>query len=111
MSATLLSFIQVTYSTALPLVLAYIVSKINRINSVKDASKETDMLVLRLILIDLHDRAINKGYITRQMYITFDEVWTLYSEKYKGNHLTEKFKNEIDALPIRVEDWEEQEDE
>lgn len=104
----LVGIIQITYSTALPLVLAYIINKINKINDSKDYGRQTDLLVLRLILIDMHDQAINKGYITRQRYMTFDEVWTLYTEKYKGNHLTQKFKAEIDALPIKTEEWEDE---
>jgi len=108
MSQALVNMIQVTYSTLLPLVLAYIVNRLNKINLAKDAGRETDMLVLRLILVDLHDRYVDRGYITRQAYMTFDEVWTLYTEKYKGNHLTQKFKAEVEALEIRPEGWEEE---
>jgi len=100
MNPTLLNFIQITYSTALPLVLAYIVSKINKITSIKDASKEADMLVLRVLLIEIHDRFVPKGEIPRSTFQTFEEIWKLYHEGYGGNTLTDRFHEEVKALNI-----------
>lgn len=101
MNQTLLSIIQITYSTAFPLIMGYVVKTIKDIKEAKDAGKQADMLILRLILIDMHDKYTTQGYISRNAYDTFDEVWELYTNKYKGNHLTQRFKEEVNELEIR----------
>lgn len=107
MDENLVTLIQYTYTTVLPLALGYIIKTVKELKLNKDSGRETDMLVLRLILWDLHDRCISAGFITNQQFITFNEVWELYHTKYKGNHLTDKFKSEVEALPMRRETWEE----
>lgn len=106
MRESLVSIIQVTYTTLLPLVLAYIVKIVKDIRISKDTGREADVLILRLILVDMHDKYMKQGYITNQGFMTFTEIWELYHEKFKGNHLTDKFKKEVEALPIRTESWE-----
>lgn len=106
MSETITSIIDFSYKTILPLLLGYAVRTLKEYKESKNTSKQADMLVLRLILVDLHDRCIKQGYISNQMYITFNEVWDLYSNKYNGNHLTKKFKNDVDMLPTKSETWE-----
>lgn len=106
MRESLVSIIQVTYTTLLPLVLAYIVKTVKDIRISKDTGREADVLILRLILVDMHDRYMKQGYITNQGFMTFTEIWELYHEKFKGNHLTDKFKKEVESLPIRTESWE-----
>lgn len=108
MSESFVTIIQYTYTTLLPLVLGYIVKCIKDIKESKNIGKEADMLILRLILIDMHDRYIKQGYVTNQGFVTFNEFWELYHEKFKGNHLTEKFKKEIEALPTQAASWEEE---
>lgn len=106
MNQTIVNIIQVTYTTCLPLVLAYIVNKVKKISEDKDKGKQADILILRLILMDMHDKYVERGYLTTHSYSTFNEIWELYTDKFHGNHLTEKFKQEVDALPIRNETWE-----
>lgn len=107
MNENLVTIIQYTYTTMLPLVLGYIVKSIREMRNSKNVGKEADMLILRLVLVDMHDRYLKQGYITNQGYVTFNEIWELYHDKLKGNHLTEKFKQEVDALPTRLASWEE----
>lgn len=111
MNEQLMSIIQITYTTLLPLILAYVCKNIKDIRESKNIGKEADMLILRLILIDLHDAYIRQGYVTTQGFVTFNEFWTLYHDGFSGNHLTEKFKKEVEALPIRPDSWEEDENE
>lgn len=106
MNENIATLIQYTYTTLLPLVLGYIVKCVKDIRQSKDIGKQADILILRLILVDMHDRYMKQGYITNQGFITFNEIWELYHEKYKGNHLTEKFKKEIEALPTKADSWE-----
>ena len=102
MSETLADVIHVTYSTLLPLVLTYIVTKIKKISDSKDYTKMAIMLILRMQLIEIHDKSMEQGYISQNTYDTFDEVWKLYTEYYKGNHLTERFKKDLDNIELRA---------
>lgn len=107
MNDNLVTLVQYTYTTLLPLVLGYIVKSVKDIRESKNVGKEADMLILRLILIDMHDKYITQGYISNQGFVSFNEIWELYHEKLHGNHLTEKFKKEVEALPTRPDSWEE----
>lgn len=107
MNENIVTIIQYTYTTLLPLVLGYIVKCIKEIKESKNIGKEADMLILRLILVDMHDRYMKQGFVTNQSFVTFNEFWELYHEKFKGNHLTEKFKKEVESLPIKNDSWEE----
>lgn len=108
MNESIVTFIQYAYTTLLPLVLGYIVKCIKEIRESKNTGKEADILILRLILVDMHDKYIKQGYVTNQGFVTFNEIWELYHDKLKGNHLTEKFKKEIEALPTHLDSWEEE---
>lgn len=95
------TIIQITYTALVPVLLAGIKFTVSKHIKSNDNAKKADMLMLRLNLINIHDKCMSQGYITRETYDTFDEIWTLYTEGYKGNHLTEKFKSELDTLELR----------
>lgn len=101
MSEHWFTILQITYTALIPILLASIKYSISKHLNANDNGKKADMLILRLCLIDMHDRYMAQGYISRESYDTFDEIWTLYTEGYKGNHLTEKFKSEVDTLELR----------
>lgn len=104
MSDTVVDIIQVTYSTLLPLVLTYIVAKIKKISDSKDCTKLAIMLILRMQLIQMHDNSMDQGWVSQNTYDTFGEVWDLYTDYYKGNHLTKRFKEDLDELELRKND-------
>lgn len=91
---------QITYSLIMTSLVGCVAALIkNHFSNVK-ASKQADMLLLRLALIEIHDCAMRNGKITRYSFQMFNDTWKLYHEGYNGNTLTDKFHDEILLLPI-----------
>ena len=101
MSEHVFTIIQITYTVALPLVCTYLVNLVKGHERANQNGKETDMLLLRRALIDIHDKAMADGYISRYNFQSFEDTWELYHTGYHGNSLTDRFHDEVKRLPIR----------
>jgi hypothetical protein len=67
----------------------------------KDISDEATKLILRLFLIGIYNRCIEKGFATNEEYQTYVEIWNLYHDGYNGNLLSERHKQDMDEIEIR----------
>lgn len=90
------TIVQITYTAAIPVILAWLGSLIKR----QTAGQKADCLLLRKALIDLHDEAMEKGVISQANYQAFEDIWKVYHHTYNGNTLTDKFHDEVNELPI-----------
>lgn len=89
-----------TYSVALPVVLGYIVWLLKNQKRDRDANARGTMLLLRVQLIEYHDRYMELGYIPSYAYENFHEMYSAY-HALGGNGLATHMKEEIDELEIR----------
>lgn len=100
MNEHVFAIFQITYSTALTGVVALLSLWIKKHMAKISNDKKADMLVLRYVLIQMHDIYVVKGYITRSALQTFEEIWDLYHTGYGGNTLTDRFHDEVTKLKI-----------
>lgn len=97
MNEQVFTIVQITYTAFLPVFLAWFVKHVN----MNTSGRKADCLLLRKALIDIHDEAIEKGYVTRDAFQEFEDVWKLYHDVFKGNTLTDSFREELHGLPKR----------
>lgn len=100
MTDNVFTIFRITYELALPALLAYIIGMLKKATERKTDSKQADMLTLRFLLIEIHDKYVEKGEIPRSNYETFEEIWTLYHDGFNGNTLTDKFHEEMQNLKV-----------
>ena len=104
-------FIHNTYTIALPIILGYIVwllktQKTERKKEKKEqekaikANNKGTMLLLRVQLIEYHDKYIELGEIPSYAYENFCEMYETYHE-LGGNGMVSKMFEDIKALPIK----------
>lgn len=95
-----------TYMIALPIVLTafmgYIVWMLKEQKRDRDANSQGTMLLLRVQLIEYHDKYMRSGYIPSYVYDNYYEMYKAY-HALGGNGMATKMWQEIDALPIRKE--------
>lgn len=89
-----------TYTIALPVVLGYIVWILQNQKKDRDANTKGTMLLLRVQLIEYHDRYIALGSIPSYAYENFCEMYEAY-HKLGGNGMITKMKEEIEELHLR----------
>lgn len=93
-----------TYSIALPIVLTalmgYIVWLLKKQKKDRDANSKGTMLLLRVQLIEYHDKYTNLGSIPSYAYENFCEMYAAYHE-LGGNGMITKMKEEIDELHLK----------
>lgn len=93
-----------TYSIALPIVLTalmgYIVWLLKKQKKDRDANSKGTMLLLRVQLIEYHDKYTILGSIPSYAYENFCEMYEAYHE-LGGNGMTTKMKEEIDELHLK----------
>ena len=93
-----------TYSIALPIVLTalmgYIVWLLKKQKKDRDASSKGTMLLLRVQLIEYHDKYTILGSIPSYAYENFCEMYEAYHE-LGGNGMITKMKEEIDELHLK----------
>lgn len=65
----------------------------------RDANTKGTMLLLRVQLIEYHDRYMTKGSIPSYAYENFCEMYEAY-HKLGGNGMVTKMKEEIDHLNL-----------
>lgn len=93
-----------TYSIALPTVLTaligYIVWLLKKQKKDRDANSKGTMLLLRVQLIEYHDKYTILGSIPSYAYENFCEMYEAYHE-LGGNGMITKMKEEIDELHLK----------
>lgn len=98
------NFLLETYSIALPIVLTtlmgYIVWLLKKQKKDRDANSKGTMLLLRVQLIEYHDKYTILGSIPFYAYENFCEMYEAYHE-LGGNGMITKMKEEIDELHLK----------
>ena len=97
-------FIQ-TYLIALPIiltsVLGYVVWLLKEQKKSKDANAKGTMLLLRVQLIEYHDKYVALGEIPSYAYDNFDEMYKAY-HALGGNGMITKMYEEIQDLHLQT---------
>lgn len=89
-----------TYTVALPIVLGYIVWLLQRQKRDRDANSKGTMLLLRVQLIEYHDKYMEQGNIPSYAYDNFIEMYEAYHE-LGGNGMVTKMYEEIRELHLK----------
>lgn len=88
-----------TYLIALPIALGYIVWLLQQQKKDKDANSKGTMLLLRVQLIEYHDKYMKLGEIPSYAYDNFVEMYNAY-HTLGGNGMVTKMYNEIQVLHL-----------
>ena len=93
-----------TYLVALPIILTalmgYIVWLLKKQKRDRDANSKGTMLLLRVQLIEYHDKYMRLGEIPSYAYENFNEMYDAY-HKLGGNGMVTKMKQEIEELHFK----------
>ena len=89
-----------TYTIALPLLLGYVIWLLKRQKRDRDANSKGTMLLLRVQLIEYHEKWTKRDYITKQGLENFLEMYQAYHE-LGGNGMVTHLLEEVRKLPIR----------
>ena len=93
-----------TYLVALPIILTalmgYIVWLLKKQKRDRDANSKGTMLLLRVQLIEYHDKYMQLGEIPYYAYGNFNEMYDTY-HKLGGNGMVTKMKQEIEELHLK----------
>lgn len=97
-------FLYQTYVTALSIVLTalmgYVVWLLKNQKKDRDANSKGTMLLLRVQLIEYHDKYMRLGSIPSYAYENFCEMYNAY-HKLGGNGMITKMMHEIEELHLR----------
>ena len=93
-------FLTQTYTIVLPALLSYIVWLLKRQKKERDAHSKGTMLLLRVQLIEYHDRYMREGAIPSYAYENFCEMYEAY-HALGGNGMIEKMRDEIRQLHLK----------
>lgn len=96
-------FLMRSYTIALPIMLGYIVWLLQQQKKARDANSKGTMLLLKVQLIEYHDKYIKKGYIPSYAYENFDEMYKAYHE-LGGNGMVTHMKEEIEQLRLKKDE-------
>lgn len=86
-------------TAAVPAVMGYIVWLLKRQTRDRDANSRGMMLILRVHLMEYHDKYMVKGYIPSYAYQHFEEMYQAYHE-LGGNGMITKMYKEIQDLHL-----------
>lgn len=93
-----------TYLIALPIVLTsllgYVVWLLKEQKKIRDANSKGTMLLLRVKLIEYHDKYVELGEIPSYVYENFDEMYKAY-HALGGNGTVTKMHEEVKTLHLR----------
>lgn len=96
--------LQQSYYVALPIILTalmgYIVWLLKKQKRDRDANSKGTMLLLRVQLIEYHDKYMRLGEIPSYAYENFNEMYDAY-HKLGGNGMVTKMKQEIEELHFK----------
>lgn len=94
-----------TYLIALPIiltsVLGYVVWLLKEQKKDRDANSKGTMLLLRVQLIEYHDKYVALGEIPSYAYDNFDEMYKAY-HALGGNGMITKMYDEIKSLHLQT---------
>lgn len=93
-------FLLQTYTIALPILLSYIVYVLKKQNGKRDANSKGTMLLLRVQLIEYHEKWTDRGYITKHGLENFIEMYNAY-HSLGGNGMVTHLLEEVQELPIK----------
>lgn len=97
-------FLMQTYTIALPIILTalmgYVVWLLKNQKKDRDANSRGTMLLLRVQLIEYHDKYTAIGHIPSYAYENFCEMYEAY-HTLGGNGMITKMKREIDELHLK----------
>lgn len=94
-------FLMSTYTIVLPVILGYIVWLLKRQKTDRDANSKGTMLLLRVQLIEYHDKYMTLGEIPSYAYENFCEMYEAY-HALGGNGMVTKMKEEIEELHLNL---------
>lgn len=100
-------FLMQTYTIALPILLGYIVWLLKQQKKERNANSKGTMLLLRVQLIEYHDRYTTLGHIPSYAYQNFCEMYEAY-HSLGGNGMATKMYNEICELHLNRHDEKEE---
>lgn len=89
-----------TYTIVLPILLGYIVWLLKQQKKDKDANSKGTMLLLRVQLIEYHDKYMKIGEIPSYAYDNFVEMYNAY-HALGGNGMVTKMYNEIQKIHLK----------
>lgn len=89
-----------TYTIALPLLLGYVIWLLKRQKRDRDANSKGTMLLLRVQLIEYHEKWTKREYITKHGLENFLEMYQAYHE-LGGNGMVTHLLEEVRKLPIK----------
>ena len=84
----------------MPTLLGYVVWLLKNQKKDRDANSKGTMLLLRVQLIEYHEKWTERGYITKHGLENFIEMYDAY-HSLGGNGMVTKLLEEIKKLPIR----------
>nr|DAW00722.1 MAG TPA: holin protein [Bacteriophage sp.]DAW30503.1 MAG TPA: holin protein [Bacteriophage sp.]DAX11950.1 MAG TPA: holin protein [Bacteriophage sp.] len=93
-------FLLQTYIIVLPIFLGYIVWLLQQQKKDRDANSKGTMLLLRVQLIEYHDKYVKLGEIPSYAFDNFVEMYNAY-HALGGNGMVTKMYNEIQELHLR----------
>ena len=92
--------LQHTYKIALPILLGYVVWLLKNQKKDRSANSRGTMLLLRVQLIEYHDKYTKLGEIPSYAYQNFIEMYEAY-HALGGNGMVTKMKEEIEELHLK----------
>ena len=95
-------FLMQTYTMAMPVVLGYMVWLLKQRKKSDDANAKGTMMLLRVQLIEYHDRYTALGHIPSYAYENFVEMYEAY-HNLGGNGMVTHMYEEVKKLEIRKE--------
>ena len=92
-------FLMTSYTIALPIVLGYIVWLLKEQKKVRSANSEGTKCLLRVKLIEYHDKYMGKGSIPSYALRNWVEMFNAY-KRLGGNGMIDGMDREVRALKI-----------
>lgn len=96
-------FLLETYTIVLPILLGYIVWLLKRQKKDRTANSTGTMLLLRVQLIEYHEKWTKRGYVSKHGLENFLEMYNAY-HALGGNGMVTHLLEEVDELPIKITD-------
>ena len=91
------------YSIILPILVGYIIKLLKDQKKERDANAKGTMLLLRVQLIEYHDKYVSLGSIPSYAYKNFCDMYDAYHD-LGGNGMVEKMKQEIEGIHLERKD-------
>ena len=95
----IVQIVMTVYSVLFPILVGYIIKLLKDQKKERDANAKGTMLLLRVQLIEYHDRYTAKGTIPSYAYQNFKDMYAAYHD-LGGNGMIEKMKQEVDDLDL-----------